>query len=66
VVLRDLGVPARVVEGFLPGQRSPGSTLEVISNSNAHAWVEVYFPGHGWVAFDPTRGLLPQVSPVSR
>ncbi len=62
VVLRDVGVPTRVVQGFLPGQRSPGSTLEVIRNSNAHAWVEVYFPGHGWVAFDPTPGsrrLLP-------
>jgi hypothetical protein len=55
-VLRDVGVPTRVVQGFLPGQRSPGSTLEVIRNSNAHSWVEVYFPGHGWVAFDPTPG----------
>jgi transglutaminase-like putative cysteine protease len=66
VVLRDLGVPARVVEGFLPGQRSAGSTLQVIRNTDAHAWVEVYFPGHGWVAFDPTRGPSPQVIPISR
>jgi transglutaminase-like putative cysteine protease len=63
VVLRDLGVPARVVQGFLPGQRSPYSGLEVIGNSSAHAWVEVYFPGHGWVAFDPTSRILPTTLP---
>ena len=62
VVLRDMGVPARVVEGFLPGTRTPGSAVEVIRNANAHAWVEVYFPGHGWVAFDPTSRLDPAVS----
>lgn len=57
VVLRHLGIPARIVEGFLPGERSGNS--EVIRNSNAHAWVEVYFPGYGWVTFDPTGGNLP-------
>jgi transglutaminase-like putative cysteine protease len=64
VILRDLGVPARVVEGFLPGQRSDHSGLEVISNTSAHAWVEVYFPGHGWVAFDPTSRPSPQRIPL--
>jgi transglutaminase-like putative cysteine protease len=53
------------VAGFLPGQRSPGSTLEVIHNWNAHNWVEVYFPGHGWVAFDPTSQLAAQVIPFN-
>ena len=56
VVLRNLGVPARVVSGFLPGERAVGSSVEVISISRAHAWVEVYLPGHDWVAFDPTGG----------
>ncbi len=51
VVLRSLGVPARVVQGFMPGERV-GPT-EVIRNENAHAWVEVYFPGIEWVTFDP-------------
>jgi transglutaminase-like putative cysteine protease len=64
VVLRDLGVPARIVVGFLPGERSPGSGLEVIRNTEAHAWVEVYFPGRGWVAFDPTAGALFQRLPA--
>ena len=54
VVLRHLGIPARIDVGFLPGERS-GDT-EVVRNNNAHAWVEVYFPGHGWVTFDPTGG----------
>ena len=56
VILRNLGVPARVVEGFLPGERSAGPSTEVIRNSSAHAWVEVVLPGVGWVAFDPTPG----------
>jgi hypothetical protein len=64
VVLRDLGVPARVVEGFLPGERTQGGALELIRNSDAHAWVEVYFPGHGWVAFDPTPRPSPHQVPV--
>jgi transglutaminase-like putative cysteine protease len=63
VVLRDMGVPVRVVEGFLPDTRNAGSDLEVIRNTNAHAWVEVYFPGHGWVAFDPTSRILPTIVP---
>jgi transglutaminase-like putative cysteine protease len=59
VVLRHLGIPARIVVGFLPGERS-GDT-EVVRNLNAHAWVEVYFPGHGWVTFDPTGGQATQL-----
>ena len=56
VVLRNLGIPARVVAGFLPGERIGRSAIETVSNSRAHAWVEVYFPGFDWVAFDPTGG----------
>src|SRR4029077_3439765 len=43
VILRDLGVPTRIAEGFLPGARDANSTTEQIPFSNAHAWVEVYF-----------------------
>ena len=56
VVLRNLGIPARVVAGFLPGERIGRSAIETVTNSRAHAWVEVYFPGYEWVAFDPTGG----------
>jgi transglutaminase-like putative cysteine protease len=54
VLLRDHKIPARFVEGFLPGDLDKRTGIEQIFNSNAHAWVEVYFPGHGWYAFDPT------------
>jgi transglutaminase-like putative cysteine protease len=65
VILRNLGIPARVVQGFLPGERSPGSAIEVIRNSASHVWVEVYFPRHGWIAFDPTGKSLPQQLPAA-
>ena len=57
VILRDMGIPTRIAQGFLPGVRvSPG--MERVLFSNAHAWVEVWFPGYGWVTFDPTGGNL--------
>ncbi len=55
VLLREAGVPARLVEGFLPGERD-ATGLETIVAGGAHAWVEVWFPGFGWYAFDPTGG----------
>jgi transglutaminase-like putative cysteine protease/uncharacterized membrane protein len=56
VLLRAHGIPARFVQGFLPGTLNELTGVEEISNSSAHAWVEVWFPGHGWVTFDPTGG----------
>jgi Transglutaminase-like superfamily/Domain of unknown function (DUF4129) len=65
VVLRNMGIPARIAQGFLPGTRDKSSATEVIRNNNAHAWVEVYFPGYDWVRFDPTGGNLPgQAAPL--
>jgi hypothetical protein len=53
VMVRAAGVPARVVLGYTPGTVQPdGSRL--ITTDDAHAWVEVYFDGLGWVPFDPT------------
>lgn len=60
VMLRSTGVPARVAVGFLPGTSSPATTdgrgpqRFTVSTEDAHAWVEVLFPGHGWVRFEPT------------
>lgn len=52
-LVRVAGVPARVVLGYTPGSvRSDGS--RVVTSDDAHAWVEVYFAGVGWVPFDPT------------
>jgi hypothetical protein len=64
VILRDLKIPTRIAEGFLPGARQANSATEQIPFSNAHAWVEVYFPGYGWVPFDPTGGNLSQIGPL--
>jgi transglutaminase-like putative cysteine protease len=47
-------IPTRLVQGFLPGDRT--GTTETVHNRSAHAWVEVYFPGYGWIPFDPTGG----------
>ena len=55
VMLRSQGVPARYVVGYSTGQQVAESTYQVRS-LNAHAWVEVYFEGVGWVKFDPTPG----------
>lgn len=55
MLLRELGVPARYVVGYLPGiEQQDGSWL--VQRSAAHAWVEVWFPGYGWLEFDPTPG----------
>lgn len=57
VLLRSGGIPARWVKGFAPGTPdSSDSGRYQISYADAHAWVEVYFPGEGWVSFDPTPG----------
>ncbi len=50
----DNPIPTRLVQGFLPGTRV--GTVETVRNLGAHAWVEVYFPGYGWIPFDPTGG----------
>ena len=63
VILRDLGVPTRIAQGFLPGSRDLNAATETVLFSNAHAWVEVYFPGYGWLPFDPT-GSLSQIAPL--
>ena len=58
LMLRLLGIPARVAVGFTSGTRDGGDW--VVSDRDAHAWVEVWFAGQGWVPFDPTpgRGIL--------
>jgi len=64
VILRDLHVPTRIAQGFLPGDFDSQTGTERILNSNAHAWVEVYFPNVGWVTFDPTGGGVAAVTPL--
>jgi hypothetical protein len=68
VMVRSLGIPARYVNGFLPGEFNDVGDDYIIRASDAHSWVEVFFPGHGWITFDPTppsderaRGLFSEL-----
>ena len=54
LMLRYLGIPARVAVGFAGGTYDPAQHLWNISDREAHAWVEVWFKGYGWLPFDPT------------
>jgi len=54
VLLRVLGIPARIVNGFYGGVRNEYGNYVALRRSDAHSWVEVYFPGQGWSVFDPT------------
>ena len=56
VMLRTLGIPSRVVNGFRSGEFNDLTSQYVVRASNAHSWVEAYFPNYGWIAFDPTPG----------
>jgi transglutaminase-like putative cysteine protease len=51
VMLRAVGVPARLVNGFQSGTFNPISKLYVIRASDAHSWVEAYLAGRGWAIF---------------
>ncbi|HEV1995327.1 MAG TPA: DUF3488 and transglutaminase-like domain-containing protein [Candidatus Acidoferrum sp.] len=54
IMLRTLGIPAREVNGFLPGEYNDLGGDYIVRASDAHSWVEVYFPGMDWQTFDPT------------
>ena len=54
VMLRAVGIPARIVNGFQSGTFNPLSKQYVIRASDAHSWVEAYVDGRGWLTFDPT------------
>ena len=70
VMLRSLGIPARLATGFQSGVYNPVSDLWLVRASDAHSWVEAWIPGYGWTTFDPTPAdpnagglsLLPQLS----
>jgi len=54
LMLRSLGIPTRVASGYRGGDWSPADRSYTVRADMAHLWVEVYFPGVGWVSFDPT------------
>jgi len=59
-MLRSLGIPARLVSGYGPGSSSAGAVTRSgqhifqVTSTDAHVWVEAYFPSYGWIAFEPT------------
>jgi protein-glutamine gamma-glutamyltransferase len=54
VMLRAEGIPARYITGFLPGEYNDLGGDYIVRESDAHTWVEAFFPGYGWMTFDPT------------
>ena len=56
LMLRYLGIPARVAAGFTSGSYDADKHEWTVTDHEAHDWVEVYFPGWGWIPFDPTPG----------
>lgn len=57
VMARSLGIPARVVAGYTNGTLDPKTHQRVIRGTDAHAWVQVYFAGYGWVNFEPSASF---------
>lgn len=54
VLLRSQGIPARLAAGFAQGEYDPQSGGFLVIESDAHTWAQVYFPGYGWIDFEPT------------
>jgi transglutaminase-like putative cysteine protease len=66
VMLRSLGIPAREATGYVPGSFNPITDLYDVQAKDAHAWVQVWFPGYGWQSFDPTASVpLANPTPAS-
>jgi transglutaminase-like putative cysteine protease len=63
LMLRYLGIPARVAAGFSSGTYADGTWT--VTDHDAHAWVEVWFRGYGWLPFDPTPGRGELSAPYS-
>ena len=66
VMLRSVGVPARLVTGYAFGDTASDPGRRIFRGTDAHAWVQVYYPGFGWIDSDPTAaGALPASSAPS-
>lgn len=60
VLMRALDIPARVVTGYQGGERDPSNGRWLVRQADAHAWSEVWLPGHGWQRVDPTAAVAPE------
>jgi transglutaminase-like putative cysteine protease len=64
LMLRMLGIPSRVAVGFSPGGRDPEHNDYLVTDTDAHNWVEVYFPNIGWATFEPTPAAAPAATQI--
>jgi transglutaminase-like putative cysteine protease len=63
VMLRAVGIPARVASGYVTGDWDPATQSYLVSEKHAHTWTEVYFPGYGWITFEPSANRPAPVRP---
>ncbi|MGH2542379.1 MAG: transglutaminase-like domain-containing protein, partial [Ardenticatenaceae bacterium] len=63
VLARAAGLPARLVVGYASGRYDPATERYVVTEAEAHSWVEIYFPEIGWIEFEPTAGRPPRPLP---
>jgi len=66
LMLRSIGIPARMAVGFVEGAYDEVERKYVVSYKDSHAWTEVYFPGIGWVEFEPTSNQFPIERPETK
>jgi hypothetical protein len=59
VMMREAGVPARIVAGYMGGEVNPVNKTVIVHQFDAHAWAEVWLEGRGWVRVDPTAAVAP-------
>jgi len=65
-MLRSLGIPTRLVNGFGPGSFDSTTNSFVVRGEDAHTWVESYFPNYGWIPFEPTPDISGGYEPITR
>ena len=65
VLLRSVGIPARLAAGFAQGKYNDTLDIYRVLNTDAHSWVEVYFPRYGWIEFEPTAAQPVIVRPTA-
>ena len=63
LMLRSVGIPARLAVGYAQGDYDPATSTHTVLARDSHAWPEVYFPGYGWIIFEPTASQPPIIFP---
>jgi hypothetical protein len=64
VLARAAGLPARLVVGYAPGFYNDATGQFIVTEADAHSWVEIYFPDYGWIEFEPTASRAPIERPA--